>query len=95
MCLKHKLVLLSGGGKDGALPENLEAFFRVLTEKATLDYDTTELENIRVEIWNALKLNKPKQEQVGVSFCSSNFHFGTKLCVYDVCAARLQLNGPS
>jgi hypothetical protein len=64
MCLRHKLVLLSGGGVDGRLPEGLEEFLNNLMEVATLQYDLQDLEKIRKECWNALKLDKPKPEQV-------------------------------
>jgi hypothetical protein len=33
-------------------------------EVATLQYDLADLEKIRKECWNALKLDKPRTEQV-------------------------------
>jgi hypothetical protein len=64
MCLRHKLILLSGGGVDGGLPKGLDDFLNTLMELATLQYDISDLEKMRVECWNALKLSKPKPEQV-------------------------------
>jgi hypothetical protein len=66
MCLKHKLILLCGGSKH--LPDGMQWFLRNLMEKATLEYDVTDLEAIRMECWKALKLDKPKQEQVHINF---------------------------
>jgi hypothetical protein len=59
-CLKHKLTVLCGGG---VVPE-VESFLAVLCEKGTFDYEVGDLENIRVEIWSALRLSQPKQAQV-------------------------------
>jgi hypothetical protein len=64
MCLQNKLLTLCGGSKH--LPHGIDTFFTNLMEKGTLEYDLTDLEAIRTECWKALKLDKPKQDQVHV-----------------------------
>jgi hypothetical protein len=73
LALKHKLTLLSGGGVDGMLPDQLEFFFQVLTEKATIEYEVNDLDSIRLEACKALRLSAPKNEQVFNSFVYFDF----------------------
>jgi hypothetical protein len=94
MSFKHKLVTVSGGGVDDSLPQGLEHFFKGMMENATLEYDISDLDRMRQECCNALKLGKPKHEQV-----QGHWSFGmllNQLILYQpyvLCACRLLLNG--
>jgi hypothetical protein len=55
---------MCGGGANRFLPDDLELFFNGLFEKATLEYEISELDKIRLECVDALKLNMSKLEQV-------------------------------
>jgi hypothetical protein len=64
MAFRHRLLLVSGGGVRGRLPEELEVYLTGLMEKGTLEYDISDLERMRCECYAALKLSKPQNEQV-------------------------------